>query len=260
MSLNFATAPQKPVILLVEDVQEPLTNLVRILKMEYSVLQVTTVSEVFFFLKNGNVQLVITDIRLPETDGIDLCKKIKTDISYRHTPVVLLTPKNAADVRIKGLEVAADACIEKPVSVKHLLVQIRNILHNRKIIEDYFANASAANLKEISMVVPDKDFISQLSNMIYNNISDIELNVDELARLMNMSRPTLYRKIRNLSDQTPNELIHISRLKKGAELLAQKMYNISQVASMVGYSIQSNFSRDFHKHYGMSPSIYIASL
>jgi len=106
----------------------------------------------------------------------------------------------------------------------------------------------------------EKDFIRQLNTIIYENISDIELNVDELAKLMNMSRPTLYRKIKGLSDSTPNELINISRLKKAAELLSQKTYNITQVASMVGYSVQSNFSRDFHKHYGMPPSIYIATM
>ncbi|EDM34639.1 two-component system sensor histidine kinase [Pedobacter sp. BAL39] len=106
----------------------------------------------------------------------------------------------------------------------------------------------------------EKDFIRRLNTIIYDNISDIELNVDELAKLMNMSRPTLYRRIKGLSDSTPNELINISRLKKAAELLSQKTYNITQVASMVGYSVQSNFSRDFHKHYGMPPSIYIATM
>jgi len=105
-----------------------------------------------------------------------------------------------------------------------------------------------------------EDFISRLQTIIYNNISDMKLNVDELAKLMNMSRPTLYRRIKELSDLTPNELINISRQKKAAELLSQKTYNITQIAAMVGYSVQSNFSRDFQKHYGMSPSIYMNTI
>src|SRR5690606_4155486 len=134
---------------------------------------------------------------------------------------------------------------------------IRNILNNRKIIKNYFTNSSISNLKDINVSAPDKDFISQLNTVIYDNISDIDLNVDELARLMNMSRPTLYRKIKGLSDLTPNELINISRLKKAAELLVQREYNITQISTMVGYTVQSNFSRDFHKHYGMPPSVYM---
>ncbi len=137
------------------------------------------------------------------------------------------------------------------------MVQIRNILKNRKIIQNYLTNYSGSTLMDINVSAPDKDFISQLNTVIYENISVIDLNVDGLAKLMHMSRPTLYRKIKGLSDLTPNELINISRLKKAAELLTQKEYNITQVSTMVGYTVQSNFSRDFNKHYGMSPSSYI---
>ncbi len=248
---------EKPVILLVEDNKEILAYLNKELKTSYIILRAGNGAEALEILDQENVQLVLTDIMMPIMDGLALCRRIKTDILYSHIPVIFLTAKNALDSKIQGLKNGADAYIEKPFSLEFLMVQIRNILKNRKIIKNYFTNTLSSNLIDINVSGPDKDFISQLNTVIYENISAIDLNVDELAKLMHMSRPTLYRKIKGLSDLTPNELINISRLKKAAELLTQKEYNITQVSTMVGYTVQSNFSRDFHKHYGMSPSNYI---
>ncbi|WP_236582372.1 two-component regulator propeller domain-containing protein [Sphingobacterium spiritivorum] len=249
----------KPVILLVEDNKEILAYLNKELKVDYTILRATNGAEALDILDSSNVQLVLTDIMMPVMDGLALCKRIKTDLLYSHIPVIFLTAKNALDAKIEGIKTGADAYIEKPFSMEYLLVQIRNTLKNRKIIRAYFTNSPASKLTDINVSAKDKDFISQLNTVIYDNISDIDLNVEELAKLMNMSRPTLYRKIKGLSDLTPNELINISRLKRAAELLLQKEYNITQIATMVGYSIQSNFSRDFHKHYGVTPSVYIAT-
>lgn len=248
---------EKPVILLVEDNKEILAYLNKELKTSYTILRAGNGAEALEILDQENVQLVLTDIMMPIMDGLALCKRIKTDILYSHIPVIFLTAKNALDSKIQGLKNGADAYIEKPFSLEFLMVQIRNILKNRKIIQNYLTNSSGSTLMDINVSAPDKDFISQLNTVIYENISVIDLNVDGLAKLMHMSRPTLYRKIKGLSDLTPNELINISRLKKAAELLTQKEYNITQVSTMVGYTVQSNFSRDFHKHYGMSPSSYI---
>ncbi len=248
---------EKPVILLVEDNKEILAYLNKELKTSYTILRAGNGAEALEILDQENVQLVLTDIMMPIIDGLALCKRIKTDILYSHIPVIFLTAKNALDSKIQGLKNGADAYIEKPFSLEFLMVQIRNILKNRKIIQNYLTNYSGSTLMDINVSAPDKDFISQLNTVIYENISVIDLNVDGLAKLMHMSRPTLYRKIKGLSDLTPNELINISRLKKAAELLTQKEYNITQVSTMVGYTVQSNFSRDFNKHYGMSPSSYI---
>jgi AraC-like DNA-binding protein len=106
----------------------------------------------------------------------------------------------------------------------------------------------------------DKGFLEELDRVIQEHITDTDLDVDRLSRMMNMSRTSFYRKIKGLSDLTPNELINISRLKKAAELLASGEYKISEVAAMVGYSVNSNFSRDFHKQFGESPSGYLANL
>ncbi|HQX72531.1 MAG TPA: two-component regulator propeller domain-containing protein [Chitinophagaceae bacterium] len=244
----------KPVILLVEDNKEILAYLNKELNTSYTILKATNGSEALDVIDSNNVQLVITDIMMPVMDGIALCKRIKTDIQYSHIPVIFLTAKNALNAKIEGLETGADVYIEKPFAMEFLMAQIRSILNNRKIIKEYFTTLPVSHLKGINISVTDKDFIAHLNKVIYDNISDIDLNVDELSRLMNMSRPTLYRKIKGLSDLTPNELIHVTRLKKAAEILAEGNVRINEVAMMVGYSIQSNFSRDFHKHFGETPS------
>ena len=106
----------------------------------------------------------------------------------------------------------------------------------------------------------DKDFLEQLNQVIYDNITDMDLNVDKLSKMMNISRPTLYRKINAISDLTPNELINLTRLKRAAELLADGRYKINEVSSMVGYTLPSNFARDFHKQFGLTPSAYVNSI
>jgi AraC-like DNA-binding protein len=194
---------------------------------------------------------------MPVMDGIELCRQVKTNIEYSHIPIILLTAKNSLTTKIEGLEVGADAYIEKPFAFEHLQAQITNLLNNRNIIKEYFARSPLTHLKGISCSKTDKNFLEELNTVIYDHITDMDLDVDRLSKLMNMSRPTLYRKIKGLSDLTPNELINLTRLKKAAELLREGNYKISEVASMVGYSLQSNFSRDFHRQFGVTPSSFI---
>lgn len=249
----------KPSVLIVEDNKEILGFLQRELSMSYKILQSLNGREALEVLQKENVQLIISDIMMPVMDGIELCKKIKTDLQYSHIPIILLTAKNTLHSKIEGLEVGADAYIEKPFSFEHLQAQITNLITNRNKLKEYFASSPLTHLKGIACSKPDKNFLEQLNNVIYENITDIELDVEQLSRLMNMSRPTLYRKIKALSNLMPSELIHLSRLKKAAELLAEG-HKISEVASMVGYSVQSNFSRDFHKQFGITPTNYINNL
>ncbi len=257
---NSTAETEKPVILLVEDNKEILAYLNKELQEKYTILKATNGSEALDVIDSNNVQLIVTDIMMPVMDGIALCKRIKNDIQYSHIPVIFLTAKNELNAKIQGLEIGADAYIEKPFAMEFLLAQMKSIFSNRKNIKAYFTNSPISHLKEMNISAADKTFITQLNKVIYDNISDIDLNVDELSRLMNMSRPTLYRKIKGLSDLTPNELIIASRLKKAAELLSANNYRISEVAMMVGYSVQSNFSRDFHKQFGISPSHFLEQL
>ena len=114
-----------------------------------------------------------------------------------------------------------------------------------------------AHIRGIACTTADKGFLESLHQVIEENITERELDVDTLSRMMNMSRGTFYRKIKGLSDLTPNELITLARLKKAAELLANGNYRVNEVSNMVGYSLQSNFARDFHKQFNITPTNYI---
>jgi ligand-binding sensor domain-containing protein/signal transduction histidine kinase/DNA-binding response OmpR family regulator len=250
----------KPTILVVEDDKDILSFVQRELWPNYQTRFALNGQQALEVLEKENVQLVISDIMMPVMDGIELCRKIKTDIQYSHIPIILLTAKNSLHSKIEGLEVGADAYIEKPFSFDHLNAQITNLITNRNIIKDYFARSPLSHLKGIAYSQADKQFIEKLNAVIEENIMKIDLEVQHLSKFMNMSRPTLYRKIKALSNLTPNELISLSRLKKAAELLAEGKYKINEVAYMVGYTVHANFSRDFHKQFGVSPSAYVSSI
>jgi len=248
----------KPLILLADDNEEILEFLEHELDEKYTVIKALDGQEALELLKENAVQLLISDVVMPVMDGFELCKTIKTNFEYSHIPVILLTAKNTLQAKIEGLELGADAYIEKPFSPEYLQVQISNLLSNRNKIKEYFASSPLVHIKSIAYSKADELFLEKINDSIIKNIEDIELDVEKLARLMNMSKPTLYRKIKSLSDLSPNELINITRLKRAAELLAEGTYKIYEVADMAGFGSQTNFGRNFHKQFGMTPTEYVS--
>ncbi|WP_423146076.1 response regulator [Rubrolithibacter danxiaensis] len=252
------TTDTKPLILLVDDYEEILDFLADDLSEKYTVLKALNGEEALKILETEPVQLIISDIMMPVMDGFELCTKIKSNFDYSHIPIILLTAKNTLKSKIEGLEVGADAYIEKPFSPEHLQVQIANLLLNRTKLRDYFASTPLVHIKTMAHSRWDESFLEKLQEAIYRNIENVDLDVDHLADIMNMSRPTLYRKIKAISNLTPHELINISRLKKAAELLVENHYRIYEISEMVGYSSQTHFGRNFAKQFGMSPTEYMS--
>ena len=246
----------KPYILLVDDNEEILDFISEELSEKYTILKAFNGKEALDILQEEAVQLVVSDIMMEVMDGFELCRKIKTNFEYSHIPVILLTAKNTLQSKIEGLEIGADAYIEKPFSPEHLQVQIANLISNRNKIKDYFANSPLVHIKSMAYSRADEVFLEHLHEVIQKNLENTELDVEHLAKMMNVSRPTLYRKIKAISDLTPNELIHVSRLKRAAELLATTDFKVYEVADMVGYHSQNNFGRSFLKQFGMPPTEY----
>jgi AraC-like DNA-binding protein len=195
---------------------------------------------------------------MPVMDGITMCKEIKTNLETSHIPVILLTAKNSLKSQIDGLEVGADAYMAKPFSMDYLKVQANNLIENRKQIMNYYASSPLSHIKSIAHNKTDEKFLKKLDDEILKNITDPDLSVESLAEIMNMSRSTLYRKIKDISNLSPNELINIVRLKRAAELLLNENYKMYEIAEMVGYKSQTSFGRNFQKHFSMTPSEYIA--
>lgn len=246
-----------PVILLVDDEDEILDLLERILSNKYTVLRAGDGNSALKILSEESVQLVVSDVMMPEMDGFQLCKAIKSNFDFSHIPVILLTAKNTIQAKVEGLELGADAYIEKPFSKEYLLAQICSLIANRNMIREYFASSPLVHIKSMAHSRADERFLERLNETIIENLEDEQLDVEKLARILAMSRITLYRKIKAIANLTPVELINITRLKKSAELLAEGTYKIYEVANMVGFSSQSNFARNFHKQFNMTPTDYM---
>ena len=249
----------KTCILIVDDHEEILDFLSNELEENFHILKATNGKKALNILDLETVHLVISDIMMPEMDGYELCSAIKNNLHYSHIPIILLTAKSTLESKIEGLETGADAYIEKPFSPEHLKAQIANLFENREKIREYFAKSPLVHIKTLAYNKSEEDFLGKLQQTILDNLDKSELDVELLAAEMNMSRPTLYRKIKSISDLTPNELINITRLKKAAELLVNSNFKIYEISEMVGYSSQTHFGRNFHKQFGMSPSEYTKS-
>jgi len=255
---EFENEVSRATILLVDDNEEIIDFISDDLSDKYFILKAFNGEEAIKILDEHAVQLIVSDIMMPVMDGYELCKKVKSNFDYSHIPIILLTAKDTLQSKIQGLEQGADAYIEKPFSPHFLQVQIANLLTNRTMLRDYFAQSPFGHIKSMAHSKADECFLEKLNELILENMTEANLHVDMLADLMNMSRPTLYRKIKAISNLTPNDLINIARLKKAAELLIESNLKMYEVSNIVGYSSQTHFGRNFQKQFGMTPSEYVA--
>lgn len=247
------------VILIVDDEEDILEYLDDILSDKYKILTAKNGLEALNILRQEIIQLVISDIMMPEMDGYLLCDSIKSNLEYSHIPVILLTAKTGLQATIQGLEQGADAYVEKPFSPDFLRVQVSSLIKNRDKIKTYFASSPLIHMKAMAHSKGDEIFLDKLQNLINSKLGDPDLCVDFLADRMNMSKPTLYRKIKSISNLSAIELINITRLKKAAELLNEGILRIYEVSELVGFSSHKHFGRNFTKQFGMSPKEYLHS-
>lgn len=246
-------------ILVVDDHDEILEFLTDILSESYHVLTATDGAAALSVLDNKVVNLIISDIMMPGIDGFQLCEIVKSKVEYCHIPLILLTAKNTYKAKVEGLEVGADAYIEKPFPHQYLTIQISNLLKNRAKIIDHFAHSPFEDVRVMAYSKTDELFLKKLNDYILDNIQLSDLDMEMLAYHMNMSKPTFYRKVKSISSLSPKNLVKLTRLRKAAELLASNDYKVYEVAKMVGYSSQTVFGKNFHEHFNLTPIEYMAS-
>ncbi|MBS1565886.1 MAG: response regulator [Bacteroidetes bacterium] len=247
-------------ILMVDDNEDMLEFLAEFLSPAYTLHPAKNGAEALAILEEQLVSLIISDIMMPGIDGLQLCHTIKSRVEYCHIPVILLTARNTYKSHIEGLEVGADAYIQKPFSPELLQIQIANLLKNRLKIKEHFASSPFADVRVMAHSKTDDQFLKKLDEYIRRQIRDPKMDIDKLAAHMNMSRPTLYRKIKSLSSLSPKELIDITRLKRAAELIGRNEHTLAEITTMVGYSSQSVFGKNFQKHFNLTPKEYFNSL
>lgn len=243
-----------PVILVIDDNEDILDFLKDDLGKSYYVLTAHNGNQAMEILKTENVNLIVSDVMMPVMDGFQFCEMLKSNIETSHIPIILLTAKNTLQSKINGLELGADAYIEKPFSPVYLHAQISSLLINRTRIKEYYANSPLAQINTMAFSKFDQQFLDTLHNIVSEHIVESDLNVEYLAEHMNLSRPSLYRKLKAITDLTPNEIINITRLKKAAQLISEGQFNLNEISGIVGYTSPTHFGRNFQKQFGLTPS------
>ena len=251
------TASEKPTVLIVED-NEDMRQFIRyILSDDYNLIEAENGEEGFEVAKKHLPDVVISDVMMPKTDGFDLCQLIKTNVATNHIPVILLTAYALDEQKQVGFESGADAYIAKPFNIKLLKTRVRKLIENRKKIRESFSNFLLNETKQETLGKVEQQFITDFTHYVENSIANPELNIDEIADALGLSRSNLYRKIKSLTDYSPNELIRTIRVKYAKQLLNSKAKSISEVAYEVGFSSPSYFAKCFKDFYNESPTEYL---
>ena len=251
-----STSSKERTLLIVEDYTDLRKFLIEIFRNKYNVLEASNGREGIEKVHKHGPDLIITDVMMPEVDGLELTKSIKKNLSTNHIPIIMLTARNTMDNEIKGLETGADYYISKPFNVDQLQLVVKNIIDNRKKLHNKYAGLQMPEPKEIEVVSVDEKFMTKVADTIEKNISEPEFSVEKLALETSLSTVHLYRKLKALTGMTPNEFIRSFRMKRAIQLLEQKKLMISEVAYAVGFNDPKYFRKCFKKAFGVSPSEY----
>ena len=251
---------QKPryTVLIVEDNVEMLAFVVRQLSPVYQILTATNGVEALKVLEGHTVNLIVSDIMMPEMDGLELCDRIKSDLDYSHIPIVLLTAKTTLQSKIDGLKSGADAYIEKPFSMEYLRANVANLLSNRERLRRHFIEFPFIKADAMAQTKADEMFISKLNEYVLRHLDNTDLQIDDIADAMNMGRSNFYRKLKGILNMSPNEYLRLFRLKQAASILKEGTYGVVEVSYMVGFSTPSYFSSCFKKQFGVLPKDFIS--
>jgi signal transduction histidine kinase/ligand-binding sensor domain-containing protein/DNA-binding response OmpR family regulator len=203
--------------------------------------------------------LIISDIVMPGIDGIELCRRIKTDVNTSHIPVILLTARTAVTFRYEGLETGADDYIVKPFNVEDLRLRSINLIRQRKVLKERFAQSGFLLPTEISLTSVDEKLLQKSIDYITEHIGDKDLTVDRIAREAGMSRSNFYRKMKALTNLSAAEFLRKVKMEHAAQLLGTNKFRISEVISIIGFSDADYFRECFKSQFGMTPKAFIES-
>ncbi|MFR9611691.1 MAG: response regulator [Rikenellaceae bacterium] len=199
--------------------------------------------------------IVVSDVMMPQMDGYELCSAIKNNTLTSHIPVILLTACSTIDEKIKGLSCGADSYIPKPFYPKHTITRIDALLFNRKMMRERFL-VDEAIIKGPNRGNKDNEFMTRLYKLFSDNLSNDEIDIDEIASEMGVSRTLFFQKIKALTNDSPYELLKNYRLKRAAEYLAVGDVQVSEVSFLVGFKSRTHFSKLFKEKYGNTPGKY----
>lgn len=250
---------KKATILVVEDDDDMRNFIAANFKSSYEVLTAGDGEEAIEKLKTNGAGIIVSDWMMPKMDGAELCKKVRSNPETSHILFIMLTAKTDDESKTEGMNIGADAYIEKPFSIKYLEACIRNLLSRRKLLMERFANSPSEPISHIADNPVDNELLTRMNEIILENINKPELNVGFIASQLHLSRSGLFAKIKSLTDVTPNEMIQVVRLRRAAQLLSEGKHSVSEVAFLVGFNSSSYFAKCFYRQFGVRPSEFHAT-
>jgi signal transduction histidine kinase/ligand-binding sensor domain-containing protein/AraC-like DNA-binding protein len=251
---------KKPLILLVEDNEDFRFYLKDNLREFFTILEASNGKEGWQKTLGFHPDLIVSDISMPEMNGIDLCRKIKSDKRTSFVPVILLTALIGEEQQLKGLQTGANDYMTKPFNFGILLSKIRNLLFQQDTARKTWQKQVEANPGKIKIESPDEMFMQQALVLIEKNISNPDFSVEEMSRDLFLSRVGLYKRLLSLTGKTPIEFIRSIRLKRAAQLLEKSRFTVAEIAYESGFNNPKYFARYFKAEFGMLPSTYQAKM
>ena len=244
-------AVSHPLVLVVDDNAEVRQYVAQLLGGDYDVRQAADGKEGLDAALKTMPDLIVCDVMMPVMDGLEMCRRVKAETATSHVPVILLTSNAQENQRAEGYDCGADAYITKPFSSKVLLSRVRNLLENRKRLK--YVYASGADDETRDAADPDSRFMADFGQVVRERMSDSSLSVETISSALGLSRVQMYRKVKQLTGQSPVEIIRVTRLKKAERLLKTTKMTVSEISYDVGFSSPSYFSKCFKDYFGVQP-------
>ncbi len=257
MKEEFLPAIKKK-ILITEDNDDLRILIAESLSEEFQVMQAADGIEALKLMEKVDFDLIISDIMMPNKDGVSLCHDIKSNVNTSHIPVVLLTAKTSLDSKIEGVDSGADLYFEKPIDLTYLKLSILNIFKNQQQLREHYAKNYYADSSELSSNEQDSKFLRQLVTFIETNMDQPEMDVNLIAEEMSMSRSKLYTKVKSLTGKSVVEFVLNYRLRKAAKLIIEENMTMREVMMQVGIESQAYFTNSFKKMFGETPTSFAA--
>lgn len=259
IEVSAPTLPRKCTLLIVEDNSEMRRYLYEFFIGTYRILEAVDGIEGITLARKHLPDLIISDVMMPNMDGITFCAHVKSDLLLCHIPVILLTAKSLVEYEVEGLEMGADDYIVKPFHLPSLALKVRNQLLNYFRLQEKFKQKVSLEPSEISLISPDDSLLQKVLSYVEEHISDSDLKVDAVCTSVGLSRAQLYRKMKALTGYSMADLIKEIRLKRAQQLLREKKFHVSEIAYMVGFTDSDYFRKCFKAKFGDSPSAYANS-
>ena len=206
--------------------------------------------------ENDNIDLVVSDVTMPNMNGLELCKEVKTDLRWSHIPVILLTGITGNETEVEGLKLGADDYITKPFNVEMLRLRVKKLIEKKENRQKQFRENIDVVPSEITITSVDERFIQLALKICEDHISDTEFSVEMLGQELSLSRTYLYKKLINITGKGPAEFIRTIRMKRAKQYLERSQMQITEIASALGYNSPKRFTENFKAEYGMAPSEY----